>query len=281
MKVYRLMDIGTAKPAAAVRAALPHHLIDVADPWESFSAAEFVTRADAAVVDIHRRGKPIVAVGGTVLYLKCFYEGLFEGPSADPEFRAAFRVRLDREGADVLHAELTARDPEAASRIHRNDVRRIERALEVYHLTGQRISDLQKQWETTHVRRPDWDWRWLAIQRDREENNHRCNARVRKMLELGLFDEVRRLADDPRPLSREAKQAVGYRELLDHFAGRCALDEAVEKIKIHTRRLAKHQRTWLRRFEQIHWLPATADTTTDELLAAALIQLDQPGDASV
>ena len=257
MKVYRGMDIGTAKPPPAVRAALPHHVVDVADPWEGFSAAQFVELADAAIADTHARGRPVVAVGGTVLYFKCLYEGMFAGPSADADLRAELRRRAAHEGLPALHAELARVDPEAAGRIHVNDMRRIERALEVYLLTGRPISSLQQQWDGRSLRRPEWDWRLVGLSQEREAGNRRINARVRRMVEAGLVEEARRLWSDPRGLSRQARQAVGYAELFEHFEDRGTLEEAIERVKIHSRRLAKQQRTWLRRQPGVEWIDAT------------------------
>ncbi len=270
MKVYRGMDIGTAKPDAAARAAIPHHLVDVADPREAFSVARFVELADAAVEEIHARGKPAVAVGGTMLYLKCWYVGLFEGPSGDPAFRAAFRERAAREGLDALHAELARVDPAAAARIHRNDQRRIERALEVYHLTGQPITALQQQWKRSGPRRSDWRWTLVGLRRAREQANRRINRRVKRMVEAGLVEEVRRLWAAPRGVGPQARQAVGYYELFEHFAGRCSLEEAIERIKIDTRRLAKQQRNWLKTLRDVHWLDADAVDDPAELLPQVL-----------
>ena len=269
MKVYRGMDVGTAKPTAGQRAALTHHLIDVADPWEAFSAARFVELADVAVTAAHARGRPIVAVGGTMLYFKCFYEGLFAGPAANPGFRAALRERIEREGVEALHAELAAVDPVAAERIHRNDVRRIERALEVYQATGGPISALQEQWDAGALRRPEWNWRLIGVRREREDNNRRINARVKRMIEHGLLEEARRIWSDAHGVSEQARQAVGYRELFDHFDGRRSLDDAIEQIKIDTRRLAKAQRTWLKRIADVDWLDAAESDTTEVLLARA------------
>ena len=278
MKVYRGMDIGTAKPSADIRAEIPHHLIDVADVWESFSAARFVELADAAVEQIHARGRPVIAVGGTVLYFKCFYEGLFEGPSADEAFRRSLRQRAEREGTAALHAELARVDPVAAERIHPNDYRRIERALEVYHLTGTPISRLQQQWER-QIRRPEWDWLLLGVRRDREDNARRINRRVKRMVQQGLVEEARRLWDDPRGISPQARQAVGYAELFDAFEGRWPIEHGIEQIKIHTRQLAKQQRTWLRRQRAIHWLDATPEQDGADLLEAALRLIDQASGA--
>ncbi len=273
MKVYRGLDIGTAKPPADVRAAIPHHLIDVAEPWESFSVARFVDSANRAVAEIHARGRPVLAVGGTLLYLQAWYLGLFEGPAADPAFRAALRARAATEGADALHAELSRVDPEAAARIHRHDLRRIERALEVYQLTGTPISALQKQWSRPDPRRTDWRWLLLGVQREREALNRRINQRVRRMVAAGLVEEARQLWSDPRGVGPQAAQAVGYAELFEHFAGGATLDEAIEQIKVHTRRLAKQQRTWLKRLPHAHWLPAAGEDDDPTLLPRALAQV--------
>lgn len=270
MKVYRGMDIGTAKPTAEQRAGIPHHLIDVADPWEPFSVARFVELADEAVAEIHARDRVALAVGGTILYFKCFYEGMFVGPSADPALRARLRERAQREGLAALHAELARVDPQAAARIHRNDLRRIERALEVYHLTGRPISALQKQWDRGSLRRPEWDWTLIGLRRQREVINRRINARVRRMIGVGLVDEARRLWADPRGLSRQARQAVGYAELFAYLAGRYSLEEAIERIRINSRHLAKQQRTWLRRLPNLRWIDAGAEEEVDALVPRVL-----------
>ena len=266
MKVYRGMDIGTAKPARDERDAIPHHLIDVADPWEAFSVARFVELADQAVSEIHGCNCPVVAVGGTTLYFKCFYQGLFEGPTADPRIRAKIRQRAATEGLEALHAELARIDPEAASRIHRNDIRRIERALEVYQLAGTPISELQRQWSGATIRRPDWTWTLIGLRRPREIANRRINERVRRMVSAGLVEEVRRIWSDPRGVGTQARQAVGYAELFEHFAGRLSLEEAIEQIKIHSRRLAKHQRTWFKRLENVQWVDVNESEDVTSLL---------------
>ncbi len=253
MQVYRGMDIGTAKPDAATRARIPHVMIDVAEPWESYSAARFAAEARPILEQHQRENRPIVLVGGTILYLRALLEGLFEGPSADPAVRAALQAEADRGGVPALHARLAEIDALAASRIHPNDLRRIVRALEVHQLTGRRISDLQTQWNRDH---PAIGARFIGVRRDKEALNRRINARVKAMLAAGLLDEVRRLAAEPRGFSEEAASAVGYRQLLDHLAGKCTLDEAVEEVKIQTRHLAKLQRTWLKRFHGIVWLGA-------------------------
>lgn len=278
MKVYRGMDIGSAKPSSAERAEIPHHLIDVADPWEGFSAARFVELADVCVPEIHARGRPVIAVGGTTLYFRAFYEGLFEGPAADPALRASIRERAARIGHEALHEELRRLDPAAAERIHRNDLRRIERALEVHALTGAPISSLQQQWGAPVPRRPEWAWTLIGLRRDKETASRRINERVRHMIAAGLVEEARRIWSDPRGASPQAAQAIGYAELFEHFAGRISLEEAVERIKINSRRLAKSQRTWLKRISPAHWIDLSDETRAEDVVehAVAIVEGSAP-----
>ncbi len=270
MQVYRRMDIGTAKPALQERRRVPHHLIDVVEPSEAFSVARFVDLADAAIADISSRGKRVWAVGGTALYVKALTEGLFEGPQADESFRTAFRERVAREGSPALHAELAQVDPPAAHRIHPNDARRIERALEVYHLTGQPITELQRQWDQGRTR---YDTRMVVLERERDDLNRRINARVKQMLEQGLVDEVRGLLAEPEPLSEQAAQALGYAEVIDHLRGGPDLDKTVELIKIHTRRFAKSQRTWFRSFRDAIRIRLEPDTPPEDVVERILAKL--------
>jgi len=267
MKVYRRMDIGTAKPSLQDRRTVRYHLIDVVEPSESFSVARFVALADAAIAEIASRGKRILAEGGTALYIKALTEGLFEGPSAWPELRAELRARARREGTAALHAELMRIDPEAAGRIHPNDLRRIVRALEVYHQSGVPISQLQTQWGRT---RPDYDCRFIGLRRMREDLHRRINRRVKQMIEAGLVDEVRALLAEPEPLSKQARQALGYAEIIDHLENGTPLVDAIETIKINTRRFAKSQRTWFRRFANVHWIEVGCDETLEALVERAM-----------
>jgi tRNA dimethylallyltransferase len=274
MMVYRRMDIGTAKPSPQQRAAVVHHLIDVVEPGEPFSVAEYVERADQVIARLRAGGERPFVVGGTALYLKALTEGLFPGPSADLEFRKSLRRRAAREGVPALHAELQVVDPDAAARIHPNDLRRIERALEVYDLSGKPISVLQQQWGRTRR----YDCRFVGIRRAVSDLNHRINRRVRQMIDDGLVDEVRRLLAEPAPLSRQARQALGYAQIIDHLEGRCSLEDAVEQIKILTRRFGKGQRTWFRRFEGVEWLDVEPDESAESIAARAVKVLDRhPG----
>jgi len=270
MQVYRGMDIGTAKPDAATRRRIEHLMIDVAEPWETYSAARFVETARTYLAPPLPGDKRLVIVAGTMLYLRSLMEGMFEGPGADEALRVELARRAEQVGTVALHAEMAAIDPIAAGRIHPNDLRRIVRALEVYKLTGVPISTLQTQWAREH---PAVDAVYIGIRREKESLNRRINLRVKKMVELGLVEEVRRLADDPRGFSEEAASAVGYRQLLDHFARKCSLEEAIEQIKIQTRYLAKMQRTWLKRWPppgMVHWLDAAEDVGGGELAEQAL-----------
>jgi len=268
MKIYRRMDIGTAKPSQAVRAEIPHHCIDIVEPSESFSVAQFVERADRAIGEIASAGAVALAVGGTSLYIKALSEGLFEGPSADERTRQHLRARVAAEGLSALHAELAAIDAEAAARIHPNDERRIVRALEVYHATGTPITALQRQWDSGQRR---YEAVFIGLRRDKADQGRRINLRAKMMLDAGLADEVAALLAEPGGLSGQAAQAVGYAELIDYIKGLCSLDEAFEQIKINTRRLAKKQRTWHRRFAGVTWFDAAPDETP-EALAARVIE---------
>lgn len=258
MKVYREMDIGTAKPSPAIRAEIAHHCIDMADPVESYSVAQFVEHADAAVAEIRSRGRIPLAVGGTSLYIKALSKGLFEGPSADEQLRVELRERAGREGLDTLHAELSAVDPAAAERIHPNDERRIIRALEVHRLTGTPISQLQTQWESQGLR---YDCVFIGLRRKKERQSRRINARAKKMMDMGLPDEVADLLERHGELSPQASQAVGYAEIIRHLRGEWSLEEAFERIKINTRRLAKSQRTWQKRWRDVRWFDLADDET--------------------
>ena len=271
MKVYRRMDIGTAKPDAQARAEIPHHCIDIVEPDEHFSVARYVEHADRAIEQTASAGDVVLAVGGTALYTKALAEGLFDGPGADPQLRARLQARAEREGPAALHAELAGVDPQAARRIHPNDEKRIIRALEVYELTGEPISALQRQWGSSARRH---DCAFVGLRRDRLDINARINARVKRMVQQGLRDEVAGLLAEPAGLSPQAAQALGYAEMIDHLRGRCSLDEAVEGIKINTRPFAKRQRTWFRRFRNVNWIDVQPDAPPASVAEAAMEYID-------
>ncbi|MGA2499994.1 MAG: tRNA (adenosine(37)-N6)-dimethylallyltransferase MiaA [Tepidisphaeraceae bacterium] len=250
MQVYRGMDIGTAKPTPEERSAVRHHLIDVVDPDQPFAVARFVEMADAVIADAARRGVKLIATGGTPLYYKSLFEGLFAGPAADAELRQRLRAM----GNEALYERLKAVDPPAVQRIHLNDTKRLVRALEVFELTGRPISDWQRDWggEKRHAAT------WVGLSWDREVLNRRINARVKAMLAAGWVAETRGLIETFGQLSGTAAEATGYAELTAHLRGRMSLDDAVEQIKIATRQLARRQMKWFRRFEGVTWLPGDA-----------------------
>jgi tRNA dimethylallyltransferase len=257
MAVYRGMDIGTAKPTAAERGAIAHHLIDVLDPWESASVAWWLEQAALICNDIVRRGKTPLFVGGTPLYLKALIFGLFAGPAADETLRRRLAEDAERLGAHSLHGRLQKVDPQAAARIHANDMRRVIRALEVFELTGRPISAWQTEWAAPAPLHGEPAIHWIDW--PRAELYERIDRRVEAMFALGLVDEVRRLRSLPKPLSREARQALGYREVLDHLDGKLPLPDTIAAVKTHSRQFAKRQLTWFRRLPGC--FPVSAELT--------------------
>ena len=251
MQVYREMNVGTAKPTAAEQAEVPHHLIDLVAPNEAFSVARFVELADEVIRQAAATGTPLIATGGTPLYYKSLFEGLFDGPQCDP----AVRQRLAGLPNEQLHAQLTQADPIAATRIHVNDTKRLIRALEVHELTGQPISSLQTEWTSGQVRH---EAVWVGLMWDRDAINRRINTRTKVMTAAGWVEETRQLIDTYGELSKTAAEATGYRELIEHIRGRKSLDDAIEQIKISTRQLARKQMKWFKRFPNVHWLPGDA-----------------------
>lgn len=265
-QVYRGMDIGTAKPGLAERAGLPHHLIDLREPTERFSVAEWLGLARACERDVRARGRLPIVVGGTHLFVKAYLDGLFEGPDPDPAIRAVVRAMTQAE----RRAELARIDPEAAGRIHANDERRTARALEVYRQTGVPISAQQTQWDRERAEQAGDGPSTLLIGLDwpTDAINRRINARVRAMVAAGLVDEVAGLVRAGR-LGPQAGEALGYKQIAaamsaDGGIGAAALAEAIERIKIETRRFAKNQRTWLKRLRLTPgslWLTAAAEAS--------------------
>jgi len=270
MQVYRSMDIGTAKPSHQTRARLEYVMIDVANPWESYSAASFVQTAMPIIREHQEKNRPLIMVVGTILYFRALLEGLFEGPTAEPQIRRRLRQEAQEHGTAYLHDKLSKVDPAAAERIHPNDIRRAIRALEVFELTGTPISQLQVQWQSPSRQ---FDCRIIGVAREKEDINRRINQRVKAMMEEGLLQEVKKLRDNPHGLSVQAAQAVGYKELIEHLDGKVSLDEAVDQIKIQTRHLAKLQRTWLKRFDRIHWFHVESEKQTLDIANDVMEQL--------
>lgn len=253
MQIYRGLDIGTAKPTKEEQAEVCHHMIDICEPTENFSAAEFAERAHKVIADVQSRGKKAVLCGGTGLYLDTVLGRLDFGEiESDEKLRGGLIAFAEENGAEALHERLREIDPQAAEKIHPNNVRRVARAIEIYELTGKT--------KTEHDREAisDSPYESLIIgldYDDREVLYNRINRRVDAMIEAGLEGEVRSLVSRGL-LSAEstAGQAIGYKEMLGYIAGDCSLWDAVEKIKLGTRRYAKRQLTWLRRNPSINWL---------------------------
>jgi tRNA dimethylallyltransferase len=254
MAVYRRMDVGTAKPSAAERLRVAHHLIDLVEPHETFDTARWCDAAAGALADVQQRGRGALFVGGTPLYLMAFFKGMMQGPAADPALRAELEAREAAEPGR-LHAELQQLDPEAASRIHRRDLRRLVRAHEVLRLTGLPISSQQH-----HFARSDWQrpCRIVAVQRSRDELHERVKARTEWMLDHGLLDETEAI-ERSGGFSQTAGGAIGYAECRDFLRGRYKdRTELRNRIRRNTHQLIRRQSTWLRRLPEVAWIPPTA-----------------------
>jgi len=261
--VYRGMDIGSAKPSKDILAAHPHRLIDILDPAESYSAADFRRDALEAMAEITARGKIPLLVGGTMLYYKALLEGLADMPAADPHVRAELEEQVQRLGLHALHQQLAAVDPESAARIHPNDPQRLIRALEVYRVSGltmtehrQRQSAQSSAAGASAAGQLPYTVASLAIApTDRHILHERIALRFGQMLEQGFVDEVRLLrARSDLHAGLPSIRAVGYRQVWDHLDGKLTSVEMQERGIIATRQLAKRQFTWLRSWADLHWL---------------------------
>lgn len=273
--IYRGMDIGTAKPDKATLERYPHRLVDICDPAESYSAAEFRTDALAAMADITARGRIPLLVGGTMLYYKALLEGLAEMPSADPAVRAELEAWAASDGWSVLHQELVRVDPQAAARIHPNDPQRLIRALEVYRVSGVSMSELHRRQTAQNggaeapgmAHLPYTVAQFAIAPIERRVLHERIALRFHLMLEQGFIEEVEalRMRGDLHA-GLPSIRAVGYRQVWDYLEGSLNREDMTEKGIIATRQLAKRQFTWLRGWENLHWL----DSLADDNLARAL-----------
>ncbi|MCB9890604.1 MAG: tRNA (adenosine(37)-N6)-dimethylallyltransferase MiaA [Planctomycetes bacterium] len=250
MSIYRLMDVGTAKPTRAERDQVVHHGLDLVDPWEDFDAARFAAYADERIQSAADDGKRLLLVGGTPLYLMAILRGFFEGPPKNPALRRDLREREDAEPGS-LHVELEAIDAEAAQRIHKNDTKRLVRAIEVYEATGRPISELQRQFEEGP---PRYAHRLASLSIARDHMRERVRERTRAMFDGGLVDEVRSI-ENAGGFSATAGQAIGYAEVLDFLRGDLASDLLVSRVRNSTHRLVRRQETWFRRMQGITLLP--------------------------
>ncbi len=269
MQVYRGMDVGTAKPDAATRARAPHHVVDCADPHERYDVSRYLEDASAALATLRARGVPALFAGGTGLYLKALTHGLYSGPPADLGLRGKLQARARAIGPLALHAELAAVDPGSAERIHRNDERRVVRALEVWRQTGRPLSDWQREWRGPDASAAEGRARRLVgLEVAPDELDRRIAQRTRALFCAGWIDEVRAIRDGAG-FGATAIQALGYREVLAHLDGALGRGELEELVRLRTRQFARRQRTWFRHFPDIRWIPAPAwdDPSDVELVA--------------
>lgn len=263
MQIYRGMDIGTAKPTAAEQARVRHHMIDVAEPSETFSVGRYIEGVLPLIRELHARGRIPVVVGGTGLYIKAMTRGLFAGPPADMPLRETLSA-MEEDEHGALYAYLSRLDPEAASKIEKNDTRRIIRAIEVCVKDGRRMSVLQQQ----HTEPLPYHFIKIGLIRDRKELYRIIDNRVDRMIEQGLFREAGMLLT--RNPSMTPLQAIGYREGVRYLEGTLSQDEAISLIKRNTRRYAKRQMTWFRKEDGIHWLDITGLSDDNDIFHLVL-----------
>jgi tRNA dimethylallyltransferase len=289
MQIYRHMDIGTAKPATEERALIRHHMIDIADPWESFSTGKYISAVVPVIEHLHHNGKIPIVVGGTGLYIKAMTRGIFSGPSADWKLRQEF-LSMEKEKEGSLYNYLKELDPEAALKITPKDIRRIIRAVEVFLKSKIRISDMQK-----NLTQPlPYEFIKIGITRDRKELYRMIEDRVDEMIKAGMIEEVKKLmyltdkqhmgnissvlnygdsvsCPPPHaPYPFPSMQAIGYKEIAMHLRGEISLDEAIMLIKRGTKRYAKRQFTWFRKEEHIQWVDITGVQDSNEVFIRVL-----------
>jgi len=253
MQVYRGMDIGTAKATPEERAMVPHHLIDIIDPDEEYSVALFQSAATRLITEINQRGHLPFIVGGTGLYIESVtHRFQFAEAEHDPELRERLQRLAETEGVDALHRQLAEFDPITANRLHPNDVKRVIRAIEIYRLTGHKMSDYQHR-----AAHSPYDLVMIGLSMDRDVLYQRINERVDKMIEAGLVEEVRLLLDRGYQPGLTSMQGLGYKELVPYLYGEITLEQAINDIKQRTRHFAKRQLSWFRRMTEIQWFDMT------------------------
>lgn len=260
MQVYRGMDIGTAKATKQERSQVPHHLIDLIDPDTSFSVQQFKKLARLKINEIICRNRLPILVGGTGLYIEAvIHDYAMPHVPEKPEFRRQMRQIAEVEGGMSLHRRLAEVDPKSAEKLHPNDIKRMIRALEVYHVTGRPFSELKGKGTSPY------EALWIGLTMPRERLYQRINKRVDQMVEEGLVDEVRELKEQGYHLGLTSMQAIGYKEIMSYLEGDITRDEAIHLIKRGTRKYAKRQLSWFRRLSEIHWFDVTAEGYMEEI----------------
>lgn len=262
MQIYRGMDIGTAKPTSQEMDDIPHHMLNVAEPTEAFSVARYQEMAEETIRQIHQRGHRALLVGGTGLYLRALRHPMAMGAvSGDANIRSELENLANQtDGRSELHRRLEQVDPVTAARLHMNDVRRVVRALEVYHLTGIPFSQ-----QPTLEENPAFHYRVASLTMDRATLYQRIEQRVDEMMAAGLADEVKRLLDSGVPPTAQAMKGLGYKELIPYLAGEIPLEKAVYELKLGTRHYAKRQLTWMRHEEDVFWVDALEKDAYNQL----------------
>ena len=273
MKVYRGMDIGTAKPSPAELARVPHHCLSFLDVNESGSMGLFIERAESVIRSLCLKGIPVVCDGGSIMYVKGLVEGFFDAPGRDKTLRAQYRAAADADGVESLHTRLASVDPVSATRIGPRDYKRIERALEVFDLTGRPISEQQTQWG---AQRTDFDIRLVGLRRDRAVLYERINARTPVMLDAGWIEECRRLLER-NDLSREARMAHGYRAVFAYLNGDLSEEAMIESIRLDTRHYARRQLSWFSKFPGLRWVDASETESIESLADRVLAEWSAMG----
>ncbi len=267
MQVYKHMDIGTAKPTAEEMQGIPHHMLDVAEPWEDFSVSRYCHMATPILEDILRRGKTAIIAGGTGLYMDSLIRGNDFAPFPATGMREKLEDQADREGMEAMLTLLASIDPETAQRLHLKDRKRILRALEVYYETGHTISYHNRM---TQEKPPKFHALWLGLDfKNREDLYQRIDLRVEKMLQDGLIAEIQALLAMGIPEKATALQAIGYKEFVSALTGNGDISAAAEQVQQASRHYAKRQLTWFRRNEKMHWLTRSLTQETSEIVAMA------------
>ncbi len=260
MQIYKSMDIGTAKITEEEMEEIPHHLIDIKHPEEPFSAAEFQELVRSKISEITSRGKLPMIVGGTGLYIQAvIYDYQFSEAPSDDDFRQTLEERAEREGNEALYKELMEIDPESGSKIHPNNIRRVIRALEIYHCTGKAMSQFQENQSPELL----YDTALIGLTMAREKLYERINLRVDIMMKQGLLEEVKSLFDQGLK-DCQSIQAIGYKELYEYFNGRVSLEDAIGNLKQNSRRYAKRQLTWFRNKMNVEWFDMSDTADPDE-----------------